>query len=1160
MATGDLSRSAYYPHKRFSGVRMQQGRVLTDDDFNEQEQINHEDKRLTSRDVIGIAGSPDHGFAISNVRDDAGYVDFDIATGTFYIGGIRVPLLDSQTFRLQTDWLQIPDFTVPADERHDMVYMEVWQQNVSAVEDSELIEKALGGPDTSTRRRTMCRIKLQEDVVSNDCPEAWQQVKDVIQNGIGGVWHHGTQLSSDGQLTVDYEETGDEEDLCSPSVLAGYLGAENQAIRVQLVDRDHFTWGFDNGAPLYRVTLEDAASSRNTIKLLTDPKDQAHWPKAGQVVEILPWSAVLLNGEKLAEEISPGHFSTLDSSYDPDSGEITLTTALSANYGEQWKNRADKTDLEKTHFGTENLDSEYFFLRVWDRGSDTSSDASIAVGNNVVLGNTGINITITGDNRMSGDHWIIAARPHTPDQVTPWQLEVQRESEGYHRFIAPLAIIHWHAPNEPNPLVYDCRKRFRSLTEQKGCCTFEVGDGVHSRGDFDSIQTAINALPEAGGRICVLEGDYQENLIINNNNVSIQGCGARTHLIPNTDDPAIKIEDVSHIAISNMQITAHDDGIGILISEGIQTTEHVTLTQLKVNAATRSAIQANAGRFLTIRDNSVLMQDVSSAFHAIFVTADDVLIEHNEITIETGMVGAANTGSVTAGRGGIQIGGGSERVSLVDNYIWGGIGNGITLGSVQEVDANGKVIVGVVGWVVNAYDPCDPCTPGSAFIPPDATANGTYYQTTGSLYDIRIERNRIQHMGLNGIGVVSFFDLDAEDEFISVDGLKILGNNINDCLWRDLEVIPDNMKESMGYGGIALADVDDLIIHDNVIENNGPNHLNPICGIFVLHAEGVDIIRNRILNNGAKTDISAEDANMGPRAGIHITYGTAPKIPVIIGDEWFPRQNGVPAVRIYDNIVAQALGRALSIKALGPVSVKGNQLTSQGVMSDYSTPSFVASTVGIFNLGISNELYLQQLLFSGEAIPDSGVGVPQDPEFIMEPRRGVDDSQLFAYIGNGNIMFNDNQVVLDLMDKTGFKFSLTSIGLFTLDDIAFTDNQCDANFDFVLDDFVIANTLLVGWSLRATGNRFKENIFSCLYSALTLSFFANMTAINQGSHCIQGINLIDFMGSNVEVNKPNAVMFDIWKLCGDDPIGTLPGNSIFPVIAVLPLLAVVNLN
>ncbi len=40
MATRDVGRSAFYRDKRYSGAYMQQGRVLTDDDFNSEVDID----------------------------------------------------------------------------------------------------------------------------------------------------------------------------------------------------------------------------------------------------------------------------------------------------------------------------------------------------------------------------------------------------------------------------------------------------------------------------------------------------------------------------------------------------------------------------------------------------------------------------------------------------------------------------------------------------------------------------------------------------------------------------------------------------------------------------------------------------------------------------------------------------------------------------------------------------------------------------------------------------------------------------------------------------------------------------------------------------------------------------------------------------------------
>jgi hypothetical protein len=75
--------------------------------------------------------------------------------------------------------------------------------------------------------------------------------------------------------------------------------------------------------------------------------------------------------------------------------------------------------------------------------------------------------------------------------------------------------------------------------------------------------------------------------------------------------------------------------------------------------------------------------------------------------------------------------------------------------------------------------------------------------------------------------------------------------------------------------------------------------------------------------------------------------------------------------------------------------------------------------------------------------------------------------------------------------------SLSSIVLLSLDDIAMQDNQCDC--DLVID-FVGIHALTLAWSVRMTGNRFKEGLRNAYLSALTVGLF-NDTSHNQGTHC-----------------------------------------------------------
>src|SRR5687768_8928564 len=135
MGTIDLSRAAFDAKKRYASVRMQQGRVLLDDDFNDAERIQDEDERRALLDIVGPSGSPDDGFRVENGRvNSRGDMTFDILAGTLYLGGLRVWNPELEDFAQQPDWLQQPDSqrAVPVHDRVDLVFLEVWRQGVTA--------------------------------------------------------------------------------------------------------------------------------------------------------------------------------------------------------------------------------------------------------------------------------------------------------------------------------------------------------------------------------------------------------------------------------------------------------------------------------------------------------------------------------------------------------------------------------------------------------------------------------------------------------------------------------------------------------------------------------------------------------------------------------------------------------------------------------------------------------------------------------------------------------------------------------------------------------------------------------------------------------------------------------------------------------------------
>src|SRR6185369_14388130 len=103
----------------------------------------------------------------------------------------------------------------------------------------------------------------------------------------------------------------------------------------------------------------------------------AHWPLIGQTVELLPWSAVLPNGQKIAG--THGHLAKVTANYDSDHKTFDIDVeppddASGKPFGETWKNRTSTGG----DAGTLDDEGEFFYLRVWDRGSDTASAAKIA--------------------------------------------------------------------------------------------------------------------------------------------------------------------------------------------------------------------------------------------------------------------------------------------------------------------------------------------------------------------------------------------------------------------------------------------------------------------------------------------------------------------------------------------------------------------------------------------------------------------------------------------------------------------------------------------------------------------------------------------------------------------------------------------------------------
>lgn len=1080
MSTVDLSRNATDFRKHFDGVRMQQGRVLTDDDFNEAAQLTAEELRQTRLHAIGAYGSPDHGFNVKLPTVNGGKTSFTFSAGNLYLGGLRLMLEADEVFELQKDWLtfnsasDMLDAPVDGAERIDLVWIEAWQQPVTAVEDKELFEVALGGPDTSIRWRTMRRVQVLSDIQQEDCADAW--AAGVAQWTAEGRLEADFEFATDARLTVSFSEQANKDDLCSPATAGGYLGAENQAIRVQMVDSTHYTWGFDNAAPLYRALLSVDNGIRVKLTLLTEPRDAMHWPLKDQVIELLPWGAALANGQRSAE--LSGHLTKVATSYDPDTAQLTIVDEPPVGFENQWEGRVDQADFFDGSAG-----ERYVFVRIWNRGDDLASPTAIPIAQGD-LGHTGLTVGFVGGPLRANDYWIIAARPAAPDVLTPWLLEAVNGAapQGLKRYRAPLALIRWSNAGGAvtGEVIHDCRPPFLPLTHLRGCCTVSVGDGSHSFGHFSSINAAIAALPVSGvsgvsgGVVCILPGIFEESVSLQDlNNIVLRGCGPRTRLIAQVDVNGVALPGIS-----------------------IENCRDISIESLAVEAGPLPTVWVNDSERVSIRGSLLQMRNVASLFTSVYLNGTDLSVEGCDILTDASLkpetmvrVDAVDAAGVKT-RGGIQIGGGCEGVRIADNRISGGLGHGIVLGSLIRIEEGGDEGTFVVD--IDEDDDCATCGPIDIIWVPGEDSKVSY-RSAGDLYDIEICGNLIAYQGGNGISVVRLFGISSGSlDLIAVHGLRIEHNRIERCVQREVAKMTRASQFFAAYGGVILALVSELIVEHNAIVACGADAQVSACGVYALFVQGLAIEHNRIIGNGPSTVEAAQSflsagihiwvALPGRNSGLAFAQKTHGRSPACLGNQ----------MRVLDNVVDQPQGRALFVLGMGALSIADNRMASYTV--GHHPLDSLATTVLAGNFGISREWttgLLAVLLLSWNSKNKKAI--------CLYARLSKLAPQASRY-WSGKLLFTDNQLSFDSVasGQNSSGFSLSSTLLFSLDDVAVLDNQIEFHAEW---RGVLANLIAVGVSVRVNDNRFAETFGRCFRSAGTLGFM-NTTSHNQSTHCL----------------------------------------------------------
>ena len=250
---GDFSRFTFAEKNHYRRVLMQQGRVEIDADGNEQIAINDYISATTSTDVIGQAGYPQGdlpdgqpagGFAIGLNADGT---DLTVSPGRMYVDGLLVQ--NEAPGASLLDQPDMPDVTLPdlgaTQPGIYVVYLDVWERLITALDKPLIRESALGGPDTSVRTKLVWQVKL---AYAGPTPASGSALPTCAS--VGDPWV--AAAATTGTLAASSAPPGQNMP-CILSSQSGYQLLENQLYRVEIHgpgpdETATFKWSRENGS------------------------------------------------------------------------------------------------------------------------------------------------------------------------------------------------------------------------------------------------------------------------------------------------------------------------------------------------------------------------------------------------------------------------------------------------------------------------------------------------------------------------------------------------------------------------------------------------------------------------------------------------------------------------------------------------------------------------------------------------------------------------------------------------------------------------------------------------------------------------------------------------------------------------------------------------
>ena len=481
---GDFSRLTFRPGKGYSAVLAQQGRLQLDADMNEQAAIQAYTQRRAAADIIGrhagpVNSGPDAklprttAFEITYQHAKGGaQADFTIGAGRYYVDGIMIDATKSTPLQSvptsppggpapgpQADggwtyWTQPDAYLDKENDADDLpeafpliVYLKVWERFVTAVEDPDILETALGAllPDTTGRVKVVWQVLPIQPADhfqpnSDQATTLRQQFDD---------WADAREQPAAWLAAQTQQPAGTADDPCLIPPDSRYRGPENQLYRVEVHRAGQagtdaaasatFKWSRENGSVIFPISGIEGA----WVTLAASGRDGKLDADVGDWVEVIDDAYVERGKAESLLQVAE---------VDVSGRRVRLAAEPSLDVGR--------------------LSNRHPYLRRWDHQAATGVDAphiwagalQIQEGTWVDL-EDGIQVWFAASGvYRTGDYWVIPARTMTGDVEWPHNqagAPLLRAPDGIRYHYAPLA---WIASSKVT-IPLDLRQQFEPVAE-----------------------------------------------------------------------------------------------------------------------------------------------------------------------------------------------------------------------------------------------------------------------------------------------------------------------------------------------------------------------------------------------------------------------------------------------------------------------------------------------------------------------------------------------------------------------------------------------------------------------------------------------------------------------------------------------------------------------